>query len=249
MTKQEVKNLVNPLLQYKFWFKVFAAVLLIVFGILALVNPNNSATAIVLLFVGGVFVLYSLFRIVPVIKSVKNKYAIILNVCEIVLMALIGGCIIWSGIESFGTANVTKFAGFCYKHFNILVATVFWVRGVVYFVSTVLFHEDTTKLQFFVHLFAISFGAFLFGVKIDIEKVLLAIAILAFVSAAAIGTEGGFEYGRYRKSVKKVEIVEEEVKDEEELELPSEENTTIEEEPEVIVPITEPEQNQDTLIN
>ena len=189
-----------------------------------------------------------MFRIVPIIKNVKNKYAIVLNVCEIVLMSLIGGAIIWSGIETFGSSDVTKFAGFCYKHFNILVGVVFWVRGVVYFVSTILFHEDTTKLQFFVHLFAISFGAFLFGVKIDIEKVLLAIAILAFVSASAIATEGGFEYGKYRKSVKKVEQKEEKVEDSQSIELPSEDEAPLED-VEIIVPITEPEQPQDTLVN
>ena len=37
--EKDLTVLVNPLLQYKFWFKVFGAVLLIIFGVLALINP------------------------------------------------------------------------------------------------------------------------------------------------------------------------------------------------------------------
>ena len=165
-------------------------------------------------------------------------------------MAAVGVSIIWCGVETFGSHSISKFAGFCYENINVLIGVVFWVRGVVYFVSTVLFHEDTTKLQFFIHLFAISFGAFMFGVKIDIEKVLLAIAILSFVCAAAIGSDGGFEYGRYRKSIKVEEPVEDEVEAEAEVELPAEDEAPVEDENETeIIPVIEPEQTQDIMVN
>lgn len=190
----------NPITTYKFWFKIFGAVLLIIFGFLLLFK-KDVAKSIVLIFTGGVFVLFSLVRFVPLFKKLKKPWSKVLNVAEIIIDLVIGVVLVVTAIMTFGEEQ-KGFIEFCSKHYNVLIGFVLWFRGFVYFICTILFGEKTDKLQFFTHIAAITAGGFFIGRKIDLEFASYVLAALAFLSALAIGIESFYDYGRFRQKEK-----------------------------------------------
>ncbi len=192
----------NPIHSYKFWFKIFGAVLLVILGFI-LIFQDEAATAIVLMFTGGAFCLYAVIRVVPLMKTLEKGSSKALCLLEIVLDFIVGVVLIFLSIKNFGD-NLEGFAGFASEHYNVLIGFVLWLRGFVYFISTILFAEKTDKIQCFVHIAVITFGGYLFGVKIDAGKIAIGLAILAFVCGVVISGSGFFDYGKYRSSVKDV---------------------------------------------
>lgn len=192
----------NPIHSYKFWFKIFGAVLLVILGFILLFQ-KEAATSIVLMFTGGVFSLYSIIRVVPLMKTLEKGGSKVLCFVEILLDLVIGVLLIFLSIKNFGDEK-TGLIEFACEHYNVLIGLVLWLRGFVYFVSTILFAEKTDKAQLFVHIGVITFGSFLFGVKIDAAKIAIALAILSFVCGVAIAGSGFFDYGKYRSRVKDV---------------------------------------------
>lgn len=193
---------INPIHSYKFWFKIFGAVLLVILGFILLFQ-KQAATSIVLMFTGGVFSLYAIIRVVPLMKTLEKGSSKVLCFVEILIDLIIGVLLIFLSIKNFGDeqTGIVKFAS---ENYNILIGFVLWLRGFVYFVSTILFAEKTDNIQLFVHIAVITFGSFLFGVKIDASKIALALAILAFVCGVVIAGSGFFDYGKYRSNVKDV---------------------------------------------
>ena len=197
----------NPLISYKFWVKIIAAMFLIILGIMLLVK-DTEANAIVLMFTGGIFTIYSVFRIVFLIKSLEKGASRGLAILEIIMGLTSGILLIYLSVVSFGQ-EPTGFIKFATEHYNIIIGLVLWLRGFVYFVTTILFFEKTDKLQLFVHIAVITLGSFLLGVKINAESIALALGIISLISAVLVGGEGFFDYGKYRKQfVKKTTVKE-----------------------------------------
>lgn len=192
----------NPIRSYKFWFKVFGAVLLIILGFFLLLRQSD-AQIIVLMFTGGVFSIYALMRVIPLIRTMEKGLSKVFCLIEILFDLIVGVLLIFLSIKQFGSEQ-SGIVKFFVEHYNMLIGIVLWLRGFVYFITTILFGEKTDKPQFYVHIAAISFGAFLLGVKIDAKYIAIAIAIIAFVCAVAIGGEGFYDYGKYRKQVKSI---------------------------------------------
>lgn len=204
----------NPLTTYKFWVKIFACIFLIILGLMLLFK-ENEAQAIVLMFTGGVFMIYSIFRLVFLIRTLQKGTSRALAILEIVFDFVVGFLLVYLSIKTFGAApeGVLKLAT---EHYNILIGLVFWLRGFIYFTTTIICSEKTDKLQVFIHIAVITFGSFILGVKIKAETIAFGLAILSLVSSVLVGGEGFFDYGRYRQKFKakneKVEKVAEEEK-------------------------------------
>lgn len=197
----ENSNIVkNPIYSYKFWVKIFACVLLVILGLLLLLK-DDAAQSIVLMFTGGVFCVYALFRVVPLIRTLEKGASRALNIVEIIFDFVVGVFLIFLSVKSFGDVEGGVIGWSC-EHYNILIGAVLWLRGFIYFVSTILFHEKTDKVQCFVHILVISVGAFLFGVKIKAESIALGLAILSLLCAVVVGGEGFLDYNRYRSKYK-----------------------------------------------
>lgn len=192
----------NPLHSYKFWFKIFGAVLLIILGFFLLFRQSD-AQIIVLMFTGGVFSLYAVMRVVPLMRTMERGWSRVLCFIEVLFDLAVGILLITLSVQQFGDEQ-TGMVKYFVEHYNILIGVVLWLRGFVYFTTTILFGEKTDRVQFFVHIAVITFGAFLLGVKIDAKYIAIAIAIISFVCGVAIGGEGFYDYGKYRKRVKEI---------------------------------------------
>lgn len=236
----------NPIHTYKFWIKIFACVLLIILAMM-LFFKDNEAQGIVLMFTGGVFVLYSIIRFIPLMKTLEKGLSRVLCFIEIAFDLVAGILLVALAINTFGE-NPQGFVGWCCEHYNIVIGLVLWLRGFVYFTSTILFSEKTDKAQLFIHIAVITFGSFLFGVKIKAESIALALAIVALICGVLIGGEGFFDYGRYRKKFKETRkgTTKDKKKDKkDEIEAPArdDDNKEVPNDAPVETPIIEPENN------
>lgn len=187
----------SPIKNYKFWIKIFARVLLVILGVLLLAK-NDWAEKIILFFTGGVFVVYSVYRIIPLIKTLEKGLSKVLAIVEIIVDLIIGALLCYLAT----TKGDSDFTAKVLKHYNILIAVVLWFRGFIYFTQTCLVGEKTDKPKYFIHVAVFTLGSILFVTKIDAEKIALGLAILTFICAAVIIGEGGMEYGKYRKTIK-----------------------------------------------
>ena len=192
----------NPIHSYKFWFKIFGAILLIILGFFLLFRQSDSQI-IVLMFTGGVFSLYAVMRVIPLMRTLERGWSRVLCFIEVLFDLAVGILLIALSVQQFGDEQ-TGIVKYFVEHYNILIGVVLWLRGFVYFTTTILFGEKTDRVQFFVHIAVITFGSFLLGVKIDAKYIAIAIAIVSFISAVAIGGEGFYDYGKYRKQVKAI---------------------------------------------
>ncbi len=202
----------NPLYTYKFWIKIVSAVLLIILGLMLLFK-ENEAQGIVLMFTGGVFIIYSIFRMVFLIKSLEKGASKALAIIEIIFDFVAGFLLVYLSVKTFGNTpeGILLFAT---QHYNIIIGLVLWLRGFIYFTTTILFYEKTDKFQLFVHIAIITFGSFLLGVKIKAESIALALAILSLISAVLVCGEGFFDYGKYRQQFKQPKDKKEKSKEE-----------------------------------
>lgn len=190
----------NPIHSYQFWIKIFACVLLIILAFM-LFFKEDSAQAIVLMFTGGVFSIYAVMRIVPLMRTLEKGMSRVLCLIEIVFDLLAGVLLIALAVQNFGN-KPEGFVGWCCDHYNIVIGLVLWLRGFVYFTTTILVGEKTDKAQFFVHIAIITFGSFLLGVKIDAANIAIALAVISLVCGIVIGGEGFYDYGKYRNRIK-----------------------------------------------
>lgn len=203
LIKEKKKNPIiikNPMHSYKFWFKIFAFVLLIILGFILIFQTEN-AQMLVLMFTGGVFCVYAVMRFIPLMKTLEKGSSKFFCLIEVFFDLVVGVLLIFLAAKQFGEEQ-SGIVKFFVEHYNLLIGVVLWLRGFVYFFTTIMFAERTDRTQFWVHIIVITAGSFLLGYKIDAKWVAIGIAIIAFISGLAIGGEGFYEYGKYRKNLK-----------------------------------------------
>lgn len=203
LIKEKKKNPIivkNPIYTYKFWFKVFAFVLLIILGFILLLRQSD-AQILVLMFTGGVFTVYALMRFIPLLKTLEKGSSKFFCLIEVIFDLIVGILLIFLAAKQFGEEQ-SGIVKFFVENYNLLIGIVLWLRGFVYFFTTIMFAERTDRIQFWIHIAVITAGSYLLGVKIDAKWVAIGIAIIAFISGIAIGGEGFYEYGKYRKNLK-----------------------------------------------
>ena len=63
----------NPIHSYKFWFKIFDDILIIILGFFLLFRQMD-AQIIVLMFTGGVLSLYAVMRVMPLMRTLERGW-------------------------------------------------------------------------------------------------------------------------------------------------------------------------------
>ncbi len=212
------KNFLNSF----FWLKVFASALLLVFGAWILFDKEIGGKIVVGV-TGAAVIIYYLIRIIPLCKNKVKQSLLVINVCEIVVMILVGSLILYAGLSTqSGKDNwlITNVV----KRYNMIVGFVMYARGLLYLITTNFFNDSLTKVKFIVHILFLTLGSVCLVTNFSATKIALILAILSLLSGAYLGVDSGIDYNNYRKSKVEKEIEkinEKEIVDEKQIHVPS----------------------------
>ncbi len=183
---------------------------------------------LVFLVTGIVIIVFSLFRVVPLVKSLNKEILRTINIIEILLDLILGGIMIYVGTQALSTDwNPEAIWSVVYKYTLVFVLMV---RGIVFLYSTVFLEEKTEQIKFWSHLAIFALGAAIIGIENFNEEwiawLLLAISLLGGGYLIYDGANG---YGNYRKYSQRLNQPKEIAKDSKvEKELPKTDQPAIE---------------------
>lgn len=156
---------------------------------------------VVFLITGVFIVIFSLFRVVPLLKTLDKEVLRTINLIEIIADIIIGGVLIYVAVTNkIEDSNVWKSV---YKYG---LAFFFYARALVFFNSTVFFDEKTDVLKFWGHILSITVGTII-AVSKDFspETVSMLILIISLLGSLYLGYDGYKGYNNYRNNLKKPE--------------------------------------------
>lgn len=152
------------------------------------------ASEVVYTITGIAIVIFSLFRVIPLLKTLKTEMLRTINLIEIIFSFLIGGVIIYIGITKGANLDNEPIWADIYR-FSLVF--FFYARGLVFFNSVVFFGEKTEVPKFWIHIASLTLGAII-GVLPGFDYALVGIffLIISLIGASYLGYDG---YGGYRK--------------------------------------------------
>jgi hypothetical protein len=149
---------------------------------------------IVYLMTGVILVIFALFRLKPLLKSLKKEVSRFIHLIEALVTMILGGLLIWISFQL--TGDSSEIYTLIYKYG---LGFVFYTRGVVYFVSTVFYNEKTKPLEFVVHIGSLSVGtAIFFIVDFNPGLVGLFFLIISVIGSVTLTIDGYGGYKAYR---------------------------------------------------
>lgn len=194
-------KLKNPIKTYGWWLKIIGAALLLVLGLWICFDRALGET-IVVGFTGAVVVIYALIRIIPLIKTLKSKRSVAINIIEMVFDFIVGILLFVAAIM-IQKDSENWFAEFMGNYYKYFLGAVLYLRGVTFFVETVLYKEQTDRYKFWIHIACMTLGCIVVALDgFNAAKLALVIAILSLICAAAFMVDGGFHYFKYRNKIK-----------------------------------------------
>jgi hypothetical protein len=180
---------------YGWVLKFILAAILIGIGIYMI-----FADEVVYLITGVGIVIFSIFRVVPLLKSLNKEVLRTINLIEIIFDTLIGGVMIYIAITR-DLANEQVWS-LVYRY---ALAFFFYARGLVYFNSVVFFGEKTEVPKFWIHIFALTLGTVIAVLQgFDYGTVGLFILFVSLIGAAYLGYDGFGGYKKYREYAKEL---------------------------------------------
>ena len=218
-------NANNNFKMYNFIFKLFTTAILITFAVLLLVFKITIYGVIFL--ISGIIILFSaLFRIVPLIKTLKTKSAKIVNIIEIISHILIGIYFLFAAFShwSLDTPNDVNpnefleslkgtFEGFNLEAYRYFLIYIFTTRSFVYYLNTIIHKEDSTNTNFWLHSILMLLAVLFALIPFTPESIVYSLVVLSLICSIVVGGEAITGFNRYRKNISKkpeVEIDEEE---------------------------------------
>jgi len=149
---------------------------------------------VVYLITGVAIVIFSLFRVVPLMKTLNKEVLRTINLIEILIDLVIGGVLIYVAVAD--KIDTSKIWNFVYRY---SLAFFFYARALVFFTSVVFFEEKTEVPKFVAHIISITVGSIIAVWEgFDHVTVALLILIISFIGAAYLGYDGFNGYKKYR---------------------------------------------------
>jgi hypothetical protein len=186
----------KPKFGYGWLIKWILAAILIAAGILVKINEVDVVYATT----GIAIVMFSVLRVVPLLKTLKKEVLRTINLIEIIFDTIMGGLMIYV-VFSGKSAEAFWISLYCY-----LVAVFFYARGFIYVASLYFFGEKTESLKFWFHLIALTLGSALFVLAILNINIISTLGwIVLFISVGGglyLGYDGFGGYQKYRESSK-----------------------------------------------
>jgi len=155
---------------------------------------------VVYLMTGAILVVFALFRVVPLLKTLKHEVSRTIHLIEVLATAILGGVLIFASLQLGSDGGNTNLWGMIYRYG---LGFVFYARGVIYFISTVFFQEKTKILEFIMHVVSISIGtAIVFNSQFDASFIGIFFLIMSIIGAAILTVDGYGGYKKYRLAFK-----------------------------------------------
>lgn len=152
------------------------------------------ADEVVYLITGIAIVLFSIFRVIPLMKTLNKEVLRTINLIEIIFDTLIGAAMIYIVLSE---RDLTE--GIWSGVYRFSLAFFFYARGLVYFNSVVFFKEKTEIPKFWVHIVTLSIGAIIaFQPDFDYNTVGIFLLLISLVGASYLGYDGFGGYKKYR---------------------------------------------------
>lgn len=168
------------------------------------------------LIIGVILAVLGLCRIVPLVKTTDDKALKWINAIELILNILVGGMLIFFGVIC-NKEGHEKLENFINNNFGYFLGGVFYLRGLVYFYTTVMKKEDTKLPLFIIHIILFTLGSFVIGLTIkdgfDYDTVKWTLFGIILLAAGFTGYNGIKGYINYRgneqneKATKKIKNV------------------------------------------
>ncbi|TNF06739.1 MAG: hypothetical protein EP317_06035 [Bacillota bacterium] len=158
------------------------------------------ADEVVYLVTGIAIVIFSIFRVIPLMKSLNKEILRTINLIEIIFDTLIGAGMIYIVLSERNLAD-----GIWREIYRFSLAFFFYARGLVYFNSVVFFKEKTEIPKFWVHIVSLSIGAIIaFQPNFDYNTVGIFLLLISIVGASYLGYDGFGGYKKYRQYQKEL---------------------------------------------
>jgi hypothetical protein len=180
----------QPNYSYSWALKFILAAILVGVGIYMIFAPE-----VVYTITGIGIVIFSIFRVVPLLKSLNKEMLRTINLIEILVDTAIGILLIY--IAFTGNLEGDSIWGLVYRY---ALAVFFYLRGLVYFNSVVFLEEKTEVAKFWVHIIALTLGAILSVLpQFDYGFVALMLLFISMLGAGYLGYDGYNGYSKYRE--------------------------------------------------
>ena len=171
--------------KYLFVFEFIAVAILLAVGIVVKVNEE-----IFLYIVGLALIVFGLLRVFPLVKTTKDKLMKFIYIGEIILNIVAGVILITAASKEEDSGNLMGY----------IVGAILYLRGFLYFFSTVIRKESTDYVKFFTHIGILSLGVIILFRKDLFNKEIMAwiVLILCILSSIFIAISGFGHYKGYR---------------------------------------------------
>lgn len=153
------------------------------------------ADEVVYLVSGIAIVVFSLYRVYPLLKTLKKEVLRTINLIEIVLDTIIGALLIYIVV-----ANKLDDNSIWESLYRYFLSFFFYMRAVVFFTSTTFFEEKTEVVKFISHLLAIVLASYIiFHKDFNAKTVGYFLLAISLIGAFYLGFDGFRGYTNYRK--------------------------------------------------
>jgi hypothetical protein len=197
----------KPKYGYGWALKFVLAAILIAVGIFMVVSED-----IVYIITGISIVIFSLFRVYPLLKSLNREFLRTINLIEILIAVVVGAIMIYAGFTQKDSSGslLSPWDGL-YRWFLVYFL---YVRGLVFFISTTFFGEKTEVPKFIFHIVSLTLGA-VFAVWSSFEAKTLGwvFFIVSIGGAVYLSFDGYGGYSKYREYQKSINAPKEKPKD------------------------------------
>lgn len=218
--------------KYRFIFVGFAAVFLIVFGVVMTINRELADTLIYYL-TGGSILIFAIVRFVPLMKYLHEKRRLIMNALEIFANILISVGILYMAYTYSAEGTNTEIYDLIYK---IILGIVLAARGVIFMIEGTYCDGEKETVKFGVHIVFIFVSGAVLMPGFEITNIRFLLIAIAFLAGSYCGIDTYRSYNRYRRlSVNKVKE--------------KEYNDKVEQEKSKEVPVPQVEEREEVYVN
>jgi hypothetical protein len=183
---------------YGWLVKFILAAILLAAGILMKIYETDVVYATT----GMAIVIFSLVRVVPLMKTLKKEVLRTINLIEIIFDTIMGGVMIY--VVFSGNSGEPFWLGI----YGYLLAVFFYARGLIFFISQYYFGEKSEALKFWFHIVCITLGPVIFVLTIQGQDIISTLGwIVLFIAISGgiyLGYDGFGGYRKYRETSKRL---------------------------------------------
>lgn len=178
---------------YGWLLKWIIAAILLVIGFTMFFNQP-----FVYLTTGVGIVIFSLFRIYPLLKTLKKEVSRTIHLIEILLALIVGSLMIYVGVLAVqNELQIDAFWGQVYKYG---FAFILLMRAIVFFYSTTFLDEKVEQPKFWSHVGLIIMGSMIAASEsFSDEWMAWLLLLISIIGGAYLIYDGAKGYGGYRK--------------------------------------------------